>query len=119
VQGPDGDKGNKGGTGDIGVKGPTGESGATVAIDTAIAIASDANKSAAVLSVKGAAVQQFDIYWHVRTDQMWQYTGTVWSKLTTVSNGAGASSINLNGTDNRIEIRDASSVIRVKIGNLA
>jgi hypothetical protein len=50
---------------------------------------------------------------------MWRYSGAAWIKLPTLSNGTGGSSINLNGGSNRIEVRDAAGVIRVKIGNLA
>jgi hypothetical protein len=50
---------------------------------------------------------------------MWVYTGSAWSKLATVSNGDGNNSINLSGTNNRIEIRDGSGTVRVKIGNLS
>jgi len=50
---------------------------------------------------------------------MWRYSGTAWDKLATVSNGTGNNSLNLSGANNRIEIRDGSGTIRVKIGNLS
>ena len=88
-------------------------------MDTGASVATDTNKSAQILAVRGSAVQANDIYWHVVTDQRWKYSGSAWVQLASVSNGTGSSSMNMNGTNNRIEVRDSGGIIRVKIGNLA
>ena len=119
--GPKGDEGLKGlqgPTGFKGITGPTGDAGASIAMDAGAAPVANAGKDAQILSVRGSAVQQYDIYWHVPTDQRWQYNGTTWVKLASVGSGINGESINMNGNSHRIEVRDTNSVIRVKIGNL-
>jgi hypothetical protein len=104
--------------------GPTGAAGATIAFDTGSTIANDTDKKAVIEALKSPATAG-DIYWHVESDRAWKYSGsgTTFTELERVANytpgGSNASTFRLDGANNKIEIRDSSGTVRVKIGNLA
>ena len=123
-QGATGPQGSVGAQGPQGPTGATGAAGATIAFDTGTNIANDTNKKATIEALKSPAVAG-DVYWHIGSDRAWKYSGsgTTFTELPRVSNytpgATNASTLYMNGTNNRIEIRDSSGTLRVKIGNLA
>jgi hypothetical protein len=131
-QGPDGDTGSRGPRGPrgpVGVTGAQGTAGApgnAIAFDTGNNIASQAGKEAAVESVKGGEdAVAGDIYWHVGSDRIWKRGSTTnnFVEQTRVSNfnpntTSNPNTVHMDGKNHRIDIRDSSNRLRVRLGQL-
>jgi hypothetical protein len=119
--GPQGGPGGPGATGPLGNVGPTGalgEAGVTLAFDTTAAIGSNAVKKSTIEGLKSPAVAG-DVYWHIPTDRAFRYSGsgTTFTEYARVSTPGPNGSIQMDGTNGRIDILDGTT-LRVRIGKL-
>ena len=118
-QGAQGPAGPQGGTGTTGATGPTGSPGATIAFHTSgTSPASDSVKKSTIQALKSPAIAG-DVYWHIPTDRAFLFSGsgTTFTEYQRVSKPGSSGSIQMDGTNGRINIYSGST-LRVRIGQL-